>query len=883
METAPQYNADCQIPLNPPFSKGDFLNCPSLAKGGEGGFCYHCGQELPSESFRETIKGREFNFCCQGCQAICRYIHDAGLASYYDKRDKSRPGGPPLLLSEDMEAYVDPMFVKAEGAVNEISLLIEGVHCAACIWLIERVLGKTEGVVSARINLSTSRARVQWNGTMVDPGEIIRKIASLGYNATPYDPSSSEAPLAKKSADMMIRMAVAGFCSVAAMFLAEGLYAGYFWGIDASSRNFMQWLSLIITTPAVFYSGIPFMRGAYNGLRNRAMTMDLPISLGALITYFYSAWATVNKRGDVYFDSAAMFIFLILIGRYLEAASKRKAGSATERLLSLGAKTARVVRDGERTTVPVNAVAVGDLVEVRPGEKIAVDGIVTEGESRVDESMLTGESRPVKKFIGSQVSGAALNMDGTFIFRATKIGDDTILSKIIRLVEDAQSSKASIQRVADRIAAYFVPAILGIAALTYLYWSIHDPGHAVIYSIAVLIITCPCALALATPAAIIAGTGAGAREGILIKNGEVLEKAHKATHIIFDKTGTLTEGKMGVVNIVVSGRWSGVSAEDELLRLASIVEKGSEHPIGKAIVREATDRKLDLNINVKGFKAYPGKGVEGKIEWPVVGGQWSEVSIGNKRFMFEKRLQIPEELIVEEERLSSEGKTVVFVSTGHWPLATDHSLFALIAISDRVRPEAKDAVADLKKMGLKVTVLTGDNRRVAEAIARTVGADNVIAEVLPEEKEATVRGLQEKGEIVIMVGDGINDAPALARADIGMAVGSGTDVAIESADIVLLNSNPLSVSRAVKISRKTFGIIKGNLGISVLYNILFTPLAALGFIVPVVAGIAMPLSSLVVIGNSIRAGRITKSPLSSLFQRGVKTASPFGKGGLRGI
>ena len=888
METAPQYNADCQIPLSPPFSNGDFLNCPPLAKGGEGGFCYHCGQELPSESFRETIKGREFNFCCQGCQAICRYIHDAGLASYYDKRDKSRPGGPPLLLSEDMEAYVDPMFVKAEGAVNEISLLIEGVHCAACIWLIERVLGKTEGVVSARINLSTSRARVQWNGTMVGSGEIICKIASLGYNATPYDPSSSEAPLSKKSADMMIRMAVAGFCTVAAMFLAEGLYAGYFWGIDASSRNFMQWLSLIITTPAVFYSGTPFIRGAYNGLRNRAMTMDLPIALGALITYFYSAWATVNKRGDVYFDSAAMFIFLILIGRYLEAASKRKAGSATERLLSLGARTATVIKDGERTTVPVNAVSVGDLVEVRPGEKIPVDGIVTEGESRVDESMLTGESRPVKKFIGSQVSGAALNMDGTFIFRATKIGDDTILSKIIRLVEEAQSSKASIQRVADRIAVYFVPAILGIAALTYLYWSIHDPGHAVIYSIAVLIITCPCALALATPAAIIAGTGAGAREGILIKNGEVLEKAHKATHIIFDKTGTLTEGKMGVTDIVISSQQSAVSSENELLKLAALIEKGSEHPIGKAVVREAVERKLDLDIKVSGFRAFPGKGVEGTIMQSPVGSQQSKVLVGNRRFLIERGFHIHKELLDAEERLNNEGKTVVYVScvslSGSLSIREREGVrVGLIAISDRVRPEAKDAVADLKKMGLKVTVLTGDNRRVAEAIARTVGADNVIAEVLPEEKEAMVRGLQEKGEIVIMVGDGINDAPALARADIGMAVGSGTDVAIESADIVLLNSNPLSVSRAVKISRKTFGIIKGNLGISVLYNILFTPLAALGFIVPVVAGIAMPLSSLVVIGNSIRAGRITKSPLSPLFQRGVKTASPFGKGGLRGI
>lgn len=831
-------------------------------KGEANETCYHCGQALPSGPFRETFGGKEHGFCCQGCQAVCKYIYNAGLAGYYEKRDKSRPGGPPLLLIEDVGNHIDPNFVKAAGEINEMSLIIEGIHCAACIWLIEKVLGETEGIVSARINLSTSRARVQWRGTMINPGEIIRRITSLGYSAAPYDPSTSEAPLSKKSTTMLIRTVVAGFCTLAAMFLAEALYAGYFWGIDKSSRNFMQWLSLIITAPAIFYSGIPFLRGGYNGLRNRSMTMDLPIALGALITYFYSAWATVSRRGDVYFDSAAMFIFLILIGRYLEAASKRKAGSSTERLLNLGAKTATIIKDGGRATVPVSQVSVGDLVEVKPGEKIPVDGTVMEGESRVDESMLTGESRPVKKGVGSGVSGATLNMDGTFLFNATRIGNDTVLSKIIRMVEDAQSSKASIQRMADRIAAYFVPAILGIAILTYFYWSINDPGHAVMYSIAVLIITCPCALALATPAAIIAGTGAGAREGILIKNGEVLEKAHKATHIIFDKTGTLTEGNMAVTDILVAGgQWplvsidTQLSPENQILQIASLIEKNSEHPIGKAITKDARKRGIDLALKVTGFRSYSGKGVEGAIQRPVKSDQDLDVLIGNKRFMLERGLHISEELIFDEERLTSEGKTVVFVSTSRRPLTTDRCLLGLIAISDRVRPEAKAAVTALKKMGLKVTILTGDNRQVAEAIAREVAADDVIAEVLPEEKEAIVKIFQENGEVVIMVGDGINDAPALARADIGMAVGSGTDVAIESADIILLNSNPLLVSRALEISRKTFGIIKENLGISFIYNILFTPLAALGFIVPVMAGIAMPLSSLVVIGNSIRAGR----------------------------
>lgn len=862
MEAAVKYSSENNPPQSP-------LNLRGEEKG-----CYHCGQELPSEPFNGTINGMELSFCCRGCQAVCKYIHDAGLSSYYDKRDRSRPDGPPLLLASDMVATIDPKFVRAEGDINEVSIIIEGIHCAACIWIIEKVLMETEGVEAARINFSTNRAHIQWDAAKIGIKEILSKITSLGYGAIPYDPSLSENPLALKSNDALLRLVVAGFCTLAAMFLAEGLYAGYFWGIDSSSRNFMQWLSLVITAPVVFYSGMPFMRGAYNGLRNGSMTMDLPIALGALITYFYSAWATVNKSGDVYFDSAAMFIFLILIGRYLETASKRKAGSATEKLLTLGAKTATIVRDGVRTTVPVHAVSVGDLVEVKPGEKIPVDGLLVEGESRVDESMLTGESWPVKKVSGSQVFGATMNMDGIFIFETTKVGEDTVLSKIIRLVEDAQASKAAIQRIADRIAAYFVPAILGIASLTYLYWSIHDPGHAIIYAVAVLIITCPCALALATPAAIIAGTGAGAREGILIKNGEVLEKTHKATHVIFDKTGTLTEGKMGVTYIMgtvptpptplfdkegvtEAGELvveSGLSSND-ILRIAALLEKGSEHPIGKAIVREATEKKLGLNLKVEGFRAYPGKGVEGKIQWPVAGGRSSLVLVGNRKFMLEKGLQIPDVLLNIEEKLCSEGNTVVFISTGHRPPATGHCISGLIAISDKIRPESKDAVAALKKMGLRVSILTGDNQKTAAAVANAVGADGFIAEVLPADKESIVKELQGKGDVVIMVGDGINDAPALARADIGIAVGSGTDVAIESADIILLNSNPLLVARAIGISRKTFGIIKGNLGISFLYNIVFTPLAAFGLIVPVIAGIAMPLSSLAVIGNSIRAGR----------------------------
>ncbi len=832
---------------------------PRAGDGREAAECFHCGQGAP-EPLYETFGAKELAFCCQGCLSVCRYIFDAGLEGYYEKRTGSRPLRPPSIQPQDLEIDDDPEFVRSSGDTKEASLMVEGIHCAACVWLIEKVVGKMPGVIEASVNLSTHRMTVRWDGRTTTLGRVLSKVTSLGYGAAPYDAQGAEAVLARKKNDMLVRLVVAAFGTAATMFFAEGLYAGYFWGIESEFRNFLQWASLVVTAPVVFYSGAPFIKGSLNGLRNRAMTMDLPVALGSLITFFYSAWATVRGRGDVYFDSTAMFIALILAGRYLEAAAKKKAWGATARLVSLDADTATVIRDGAREVVPVKAVAVGDILEVKPGEKVPLDGVITEGESRIDESMLTGESHPVAKAAGAKVYGATRNIDGVFRFRVTETGKDTVFARIARLVEDAQMHKARIQRIADRIAGYFVPFILATAAFTYLYWSVHSPSHAVIYAVAVLIITCPCALALATPAAVLVGCGAAAREGILIKNGEVLEKAYKTRHVVFDKTGTLTEGRMSVTDIVPSRRGDLDRAEEGLLKAAASVEQFSEHPIGRAVTDAAAARSVGVYRKVEGFRAYPGRGVEGVVGTDGSGTGRLLVLVGSRGFMAERSVEVGKELVDEEERLNAEGKTVIYVASSSPSDGARPRVEGLVAVSDPPRLQSRAAVEELKRMGFKVTMLSGDNRATAEAVARTIGIDGVIAGVLPDAKEGVIRKLQGDGDVVVMVGDGINDAPALARADVGMAMGSGTDAAIGSADIVLLNSNPLMVARAMEISRRTFGAIRQNLWISFFYNIIFTPLAVMGFIVPVVAAVAMPLSSLVVIANSMRVRRGVKAP-----------------------
>lgn len=797
--------------------------------------CFHCGLELPAAPVTETLEGVKRDFCCRGCAGVAGFIFESGLGSYYQKRDKlpgakaDLPGDPELLVAPPG---------KTGGESGEATLMVEGIHCAACVWLIERALSKAPGVRDARVNFSTHRMNVRWDPAATTLGGILKKLASLGYAAAPFDPEKAERPLAEKKNDLLVRMAVAGFSTAGAMFFAEGLYAGFFWGIEAGFRDFLQWMSLVVALPAVAYSAWPITRGAWRGLKNGAMTMDLPIALGILITFLYSAWATAAGRGDVYFDSAAMFAFLILTGRFLEASARSRVAAATTRLLDLKPRTATLIEDGQRKKMPVDSVNEGALVEVKPGGRIPLDGVVKTGTTLVDESMLTGESKPIRKNPGDAVYAGTTSTDGTVVFRVTDTGSSTRLSRITALVEDAQTRKARIQKTTDRAAAWFVPLVLIVAGLTYLYWSAYDPGNAVIYAVAVLIITCPCALALATPAAVIAGCGRAARGGVLIKGGEVLEGLTKATHVVFDKTGTITRGRMSVTDVVPTG-------DRDPLEAAHPVEALSEHPIGRAVAEAAAGKEA---ARVEGFRAVAGKGVEGRV---VRNGKEERVIAGSRRFMEESGLIVPDKLLEAERELSGEGKTVVYVGS-----AGEESILGITAVADTPKPGAPEAVRRLQELGVRVSMLSGDNRVTARAVAEAIGIKEVTAEVLPEDKEEAVRGLKEQGAVVVMVGDGINDGPALAAADVGVAVGPGTDMAVDAADVVIMNGDPAEVARSIMLSRGVFRVIRQNLAMSVAYNLVFMPLAAFGFVVPVVAAVAMPISSLAVIGNSIRAGKI---------------------------
>ncbi|MDH4101048.1 MAG: heavy metal translocating P-type ATPase [Nitrospirota bacterium] len=811
--------------------------------------CYHCGSEIaassPDSVLKAVIAGEERLFCCHGCSTVCAMIHEMGMADYYGKREPSARGALPLILVDDPSVYDRPeveaeFAISGDGAMKEVSLIIDGIHCSACLWLNEKVLRETPGVVSATLNYSTHRARVRWDESKVRLSTLIRRIGDVGYTARPYNPDAVEAPRMKRNRDLLARLAMAGFGAAGVAIMAEALYTGYFSGIEAKYKNYFHWLSLLLSTPVVLYAGMPFYKGAWRSLRNRTLNMDVPITLGVVVAYLYSIVVTVTGVGEVYFDSATMFLFIILVGRYFEGAAMRRAGEVTERLAHLGSRTATVVRGDERVTVPIREVLVGDLVEVKPGEKVPADGVIASGASWLDESMLTGESRPISKESGSSVTGGTLNGDGAFIFRVTKVGADTALAKITRLVEEAQGLKARFQATADSISVWFVGGILILAAIAFAWWFPTDPVKGVQIAVAILIITCPCALALAMPTAVIVATGAGAKKGILIKGGEVLEKAAGITHVVLDKTGTITEGKMRVADVIAHS----TDARRSLLSVAAALERSAEHPIARAVIRKAAEEGVSVP-EVEYFKAWPGRGVSGIH-------RGEHAVAGTAAFMEAQGVAIPESVKTATDKLAQEGKTLVHV-------ALDGRHLGVIAVADTVRRESAATVAALKQMGLKVTLLTGDIQGAAEAVARQVGIDKVIAGVLPQDKEKVIGELMAAGDRVAMVGDGINDAPALARADVGIALGSGSDVSVETADVVLLSRRIDSVAEALTLSRTTFRVIRQNLWLSALYNGIAVPLAFLGFVIPVVAAIAMPLSSLVVVGNALRIGRSGKA------------------------
>src|SRR5829696_2627007 len=749
--------------------------------------------------------------------------------------------------------------------VRETNFSVTGMTCASCVGRVEKALEKVPGVLEASVNLANERATVEYLAGEVEPSDLEKAIEGGGYGVVREEDSSVEDSHEREYRKLKSDFLLAAALTTLILLGSLPMMFGFMIPIPTGWLNVAL---LLLATPVQFWAGWRFYRGAWGALKHGRANMNTLVVIGTSAAYLYSAVATLAPglfaagRADVYFDTSALIITLILLGRLLEARAKGRTNEAIKKLAGLQAKTARVVRDGEEVDVPVEDVDIGDIVVVRPGEKVPVDGRVISGESAVDESMITGESIPVTKIERDEVIGATMNTSGSFRFSATKVGEETALRQIMRMVEEAQGSKAPIQRLADSVSGVFVPAVIGVAAVTFLIWLVIGPEPALTFAllntVAVLIIASPCAMGLATPTSIMVGTGKGAESGILIKGGDALEGAHKLDTVVLDKTGTLTTGVPALTDLVVG---EGID-EVELLRLVASAEHGSEHSLGEAIVRGAKERGLSL-IEAEGFETISGGGVRARV-----GGR--EVLVGNRRFVSESGVS-EDGLLSKGEELAREGKSPVFV-------AVDGEPAGLVGVADVVREESREAIEQLHSLGLEVAMLTGDNRRTAEAIARQLGVDRVVAEVRPEDKANEIRRLQAEGKKVGMVGDGINDAPALAQADVGIAIGTGTDVAMEAADLTLISGDVRGAARAISLSKATVRNIKQNLFWAFAYNVALIPVAAgvlyplfsggsvpeilrpvlgeYGFLNPVLAAAAMALSSVTVVSNALRLRRV---------------------------
>ncbi|MFA5352780.1 MAG: heavy metal translocating P-type ATPase [Thermodesulfovibrionales bacterium] len=810
--------------------------------------CDHCLLPFPErDAIREIIEEQEKVFCCHGCRGIYNLIHAEGLDRFYEKRHWEEAGISRRLFEREIDIKPFTASVRDvtgsddEGGqpLNEMDIVIDGIRCASCVWLNERILSRTAGVAYARVNYATHKARIRWDPAVTGLDKLLRRIASIGYTPKPYSETEQFRAQKSESRDLLVRFGTAAFLSSQLMVYSIALYAGYFQGIDPKVQLILELIAMLLTIPVIFYSGMPFIRSTITGLKSFRFNMDSLITMGAGSAFIYSIYQ-IFTGGKVYFDTAAMIISLILLGRYIESTAKGRASGAIQRLTELTPSEATKISDGDsgylREAVPVASLKPGDSVEVLPGERIPLDGTVIEGESEVDESLLTGESRPIPKQAGSAVIGGSINLYGRIIFRITRTGKETVLSQIIQAVEDAQTRRPRIQRVADRVVGVFVPAILVITLATVLFHILKGGSlsSALMAGVSVLVIACPCSLGLATPLAVLVFTTMASSKGVLIRGGEVIENVSRISKVVFDKTGTITLGKPVLKELLVFGE--GMK-RDDLLVVAASLERLSGHSIGHAITEAAGNAPL---LEVEGFRAVPGRGIEGTV-------QGERIFIGNRGHMEEKGVPLPSEGITRD--LEGEGNTVVF-------MGREGEAQAAFVIADVIREEASEATGELKGMGISLSMASGDNRTTTQTMASLAGIDESVAEASPVMKRELIRSLQEKGQRVMMVGDGINDAPALTEASVGVAMGRGTDIAMESADAVLVRSDLTILPSFIRMAGRTYRIIKQNIFWAFFYNVVAIPLAVSGLLHPIIAAAAMASSSLFVVLNSLRIRRV---------------------------
>ena len=804
--------------------------------------CYHCGLPIPEDvDLAVKIGGEPRAMCCYGCQAVAQSIVDNGLSDYYRSRDalpeSPREAMPAIFEQLTMFDHADfqKSFVKAlSGSEREASLLLEGITCSACIWLNEQHVGRLPGVTAIDINYATRRARVRWDESRIKLSDILGAIAAIGYRAYPYDAAKNEEISRKERRDALWRLWVAGFGMMQVMMYAFPVYIAN-GDMTADIESLMRWASMMLTMPVVFYSSAPFFRNAWRDLKIRRVGMDVPVALGVGAAFLASLWATLMQSGEVYFDSVTMFVFFLLGGRFLEMTARQKALSVTEALAKLlpafAQKMPGFPADRAIEQRAVAELRAGDYVLVRPGDIVPADGVVVEGVSCANEALLTGESRPVPKAPGDPVTGGSMNAESPLVVRVDQVGEGTRLSAIINLMERAAAEKPRVVEMADRIASRFVAALLIVAVLVAVGWYWIDPAQALWITVSVLVVTCPCALSLATPIALTVSAGALARDGLLVTRGHAIETLARATHFVFDKTGTLTTGKMHLVAISAVGRLS----EAACLAMASALEHGSEHPVAGAL-RKAGGDTVDMAVDVL---AEPGQGIEGALAG-------RRYRIGRPAYVH--AMSAGGMVSPPPADWLESGDTIV-------ALGDSNACLAYFRIGDEVRAEARALIDGLKRAGRKVVLLTGDEPAVAQRVAGQLGIPEVHAGVTPQGKHACVKALQADGAVVAMVGDGVNDAPVLAQAQVSIAMGGGAQLARTQSDFVLLSENLDHLAHGVRRALKTLKVIKQNLWWAFAYNFVALPLAIAGYVTPWMAGIGMSASSLLVVLNSLRIQR----------------------------